>query len=408
MSIYFLYTDFKIGLLFLLGNLMIFGYFLLNKDSIATTNKTYEGSLLDTESYLQEILNNFDKIIYLGQTEKEMDMFTTKTADTIKTSYDFYSNTTKHTLIMYGLVNAIIIGIIYILIMLRFDNKVSVVKVITLITILNIYRDNMDAVITTMADTLEINGRMDVLLETLNIDADINDIDEADINGQLPVDEELDQLGEITSIVFENVSHRYSDDGPYVLKDFNVEIRPTGGKIIGIRGDAGGGKSTMMKLLLKLNTPTKGRILINGKEIGEISEKELRRKITYVDQKGKMFDRTMEENVLYGCENEKRCNEEMDRVKSGSRERVKEVIKKEGSVGEKWSGGERQVSNVLSGLIKGGGILILDEPTNGVDGELKEEIKQLLREKAKEKDCIIIITHDEDVVDLMDETIMIR
>ena len=65
------------------------------------------------------------------------------------------------------------------------------------------------------------------------------------------------------------------------------------------------------------------------------------------------------------------------------------------------------MSNVLSGLIKGGAILILDEPTNGVDGELKEEIKQLLREKASEKGCIMIITHDDDLVELMDETIMI-
>ena len=133
----------------------------------------------------------------------------------------------------------------------------------------------------------------------------------------------------------------------------------------------------------------------------------MREKITYVDQKGKMFDRSIEENVLYGCEKEVRCKLEMDSVKSGLSERVKEILKKEGSVGEKWSGGERQVSNVLSGLIKGGAILILDEPTNGVDGELKEEIKQLLREKASEKGCIMIITHDDDLVELMDETIMI-
>ncbi len=72
---------------------------------------------------------------------------------------------------------------------------------------------------------------------------------------------------------------------------------------------------------------------------------------------------------------------------------------------ERWSGGERQLYNVVSGVIKSGGILVLDEPTNAVDVELKTELLEVIEEERKKKECIIIISHDKDVFRLFDETI---
>ena len=111
--------------------------------------------------------------------------------------------------------------------------------------------------------------------------------------------------------------------------------------------------------------------------------------------------------MRYGCEELKEC-EERERRYIRMNERVKSVISREGELGEKWSGGERQVSNVLGGLVKGIEIVILDEPTNGLDSELKSEIKRVIKERASEKSCIIIISHDAEVYELMDETIMIE
>ncbi len=88
--------------------------------------------------------------------------------------------------------------------------------------------------------------------------------------------------------------------------------------------------------------------------------------------------------------------------------RMKEMLRKEErgvEIGERWSGGERQLYNVVSGVIKRGGIMVLDEPTNAVDVELKSELLEVIEEERKNKECIIIISHDKEVFGMFDETI---
>ena len=79
---------------------------------------------------------------------------------------------------------------------------------------------------------------------------------------------------------------------------------------------------------------------------------------------------------------------------------------KEKGLGEKLSGGERQITNIISGLISESEVLILDEPTNALDEELKKGLLEVI-EEYKEKKCIIIITHDKDVYRLFDETLYV-
>jgi ABC-type lipoprotein export system ATPase subunit len=74
-------------------------------------------------------------------------------------------------------------------------------------------------------------------------------------------------------------------------------------------------------------------------------------------------------------------------------------------IGDIWSGGERQLYNVLSGVISEGQIMVLDEPTNAVDVELKKELLEVIEEERKRKECIIIISHDKEVFPMFDETI---
>jgi ABC-type lipoprotein export system ATPase subunit len=78
-----------------------------------------------------------------------------------------------------------------------------------------------------------------------------------------------------------------------------------------------------------------------------------------------------------------------------------------GPLGENLSGGQRQIVNIIGGLINPSKILILDEPTNALDPELKRELIGLIKDFKKYKKCIIIITHDRDVHPLFDETVHI-
>ena len=109
---------------------------------------------------------------------------------------------------------------------------------------------------------------------------------------------------------------------------------------------------------------------------------------------------------MYGCVKGE-CEVGVRRMKE--KDRVSKILRKEEreTVGERWSGGERQMYNVLSGVIKRSKILVLDEPTNAVDVELKSELLEVIEEERKNKECIIIISHDKEVFPMFDETIYV-
>ncbi len=391
MAIYFLYTNRTLGLLFIVGNVLIVSYFLFNMQNMMDSNRVYEKSVHETESYMQEILNNIEKIIYRGQVGNEIKIFGAKSNKTVNDAYDFYSTISKHGTVMNIITNITVIGLMWKLITMHFAGDMSVSTIITFITILTLYRENMTTLVTQISDSLECLGRVNTVLENV---VGLNNIT------KMPklVEDKGDDLGVITSIKYEGVTSEYTG-----TKEINAEIRPIGGKIIGIRGDSGSGKTTMIKMLLKMIPITGGRITVNGKDLSEISTTQIRSQITYVDQKGKMFDRSVEENISYGCEGG--CESVEKRIK---KRRMKEMLRKEErgvEIGERWSGGERQLYNVVSGVIKRGGIMVLDEPTNAVDVELKSELLEVIEEERKNKECIIIISHDKEVFGMFDETI---
>jgi ABC-type multidrug transport system ATPase subunit len=115
---------------------------------------------------------------------------------------------------------------------------------------------------------------------------------------------------------------------------------------------------------------------------------------------------------LYGCGLGLECESGVKEVmrKGVVSELMRRVELNESSsgkvLGEKLSGGERQITNIISGLISESGVLILDEPTTGLDGELKKGVLELI-EEYKEKKCIIIITHDKEVYRVLDETLYV-
>jgi ABC-type bacteriocin/lantibiotic exporter with double-glycine peptidase domain len=381
-------------MLFILGNALIISYFWFNMQSMVDSNDVYEKSVHDTENYMQEILNNIEKIIYTGQVGNEIKIFGEKSDKTVNDAYNFYLTSSNHSTVLQLISNITIVGLLWKLITLHFAGDVTVSTIITFITILTMYRENVMTIITQISDALECQGRINTVLENIKGLDDVTELPKF-------VEDEGEDLGVITSIKYEGVRCEHTG-----TKEINAEIRPVGGKIIGIRGDSGSGKTTMIKMLLKMVPITSGRITVNGKDLNEISPNQIRRLVTYVDQKGKMFDRSVERNILYGCVKGE-CEVGVRRMKE--KDRVSKILRKEEreTVGERWSGGERQMYNVLSGVIKRSKILVLDEPTNAVDVELKSELLEVIEEERKNKECIIIISHDKEVFPMFDETIYV-
>ena len=216
---------------------------------------------------------------------------------------------------------------------------------------------------------------------------------------------------EFKEIYFNDVSFKFQGTNDFIFENMNLKL-DTNNKIIGIVGYSGKGKSTFTKMILKFYKCDNGKIMIDNKDIQDISTDYLRKNITYINQNSKLFDKKIIENILYGCSDMTVCKSHLNEIQKYKK--IQEMFKKidihnktAGLAGEHLSGGQRQIINIISGLINPSKILILDEPTNALDGELKREILQLIYDFKKYKKCIIIITHDKDVYSLFDETITV-
>lgn len=401
-SIYFLYKNIIFGGIFVLGNILFLLYLLYNWNSMLDINKEYEKYITDNEIQLIEILNNIDKIIYRGQVKTEIENYAEKTYKTIDKAFSFYSNTNFHGIMMTIIMFINIILCIGFIIYLFFKNKLDLTLFIAFFTIILLYREKMMTIIEEVADFIEFLGRTDSVLKYFNSMG-------IDILNETKQYRNIDlQFHEIR---FENISFKYASNDKPTFENLNLTI-DTNDKIIGLTGLSGNGKSTTVKLLLKLYKLQNGNIYIDGENIDNIDVNYIRENITYVNQTSKLFDKKIIDNIFYGCNNIDSCNENLKEVLRYSS--IRDLFKKldiynknSGSLGENLSGGQRQVINIISGLINPSKILILDEPTNALDPALKIEILNLIKEFKKYKQCIIIITHDRDVYTILDEKIQI-
>ena len=401
-SIYFLYKNIIFGGIFILGNIIFLLYLLYNWKSMLISNNDYEKYVGDNESYLIEILNNIDKIIYRGQVKSEIENYDEKTNISIQKAFSFYSITNFHGIIMTIIMFITIFVCLGFIIYLFFKNKLDLTAFITFFTIILLYREKMMTIIQQIADFIEFFGRSEAVLKHFNSMG-------MDIFKETKKYKDIDL--QFRKIRFENISFKYASNDKPTFENLNLSI-DTNDKIIGLTGLSGNGKSTIVKLLLKLYKLQNGNIYIDGENIENIDANYIRENITYVNQTSKLFDKKIIDNILYGCNNIDSCNESLKEVLRYStiRDLFKNLDifnKSSGSLGENLSGGQRQVVNIISGLINPSKILILDEPTNALDPALKIEVLNLVKEFKKYKQCIIIITHDRDVYTILDEKIQI-
>ena len=273
---------------------------------------------------------------------------------------------------------------------------------ITFFTILLMYRDRVVSSLNILPEFIETIGRSETLIKQFN---SLQENYEK-CKDKIYTKNKL----EFKELELENVCFEFQDK--VIFKDTDLRLQTDGHKIIGLTGPSGKGKSTMCKMFLKMYKCNKGNVYIDGINVDEIDPLYIRSNITYVNQNSKLFDRKVLENILYGCNDERYCKEKFNLIMEYPN--IKELYKDvdfeksdSGPSGEKLSGGQRQVINIISGLITPSRILILDEPTNALDKQLKTELLDIIKKFKDEKQCIIIITHDKDVYPLFDKHIKI-
>jgi ABC-type multidrug transport system fused ATPase/permease subunit len=361
----------------------------------------YEQYANENEKYLIDMFNNIEKIIYRGKGADEINIYGDKSVISTEMAVRFYKNVDHRVLLLNVFLSIttfiLIAGMFY----LYVNKLVSIENFIALFTIILIYRDRLSGSYESLVDYIEFFGKLNYVADTfVELAGEYEEISNKDYE---PVDLKFD------TIRYENISYQYPGTDVPVFDDFNIEL-DTEDKIIGITGISGKGKSTFVKLLVKLYRPGDGTIYIDGVDISDVDPSYLRKHITYVNQSSKLFDTKIVENILYGCSDHDACYGHLEEIIKYPK--ISELYKnldlhngKVGNLGEKLSGGQRQITNIIGGLVNPSKILILDEPTNALDPKLKEEIIQLIEDFKQHKKCIIIITHDRDVYPLFTEHI---
>lgn len=210
-------------------------------------------------------------------------------------------------------------------------------------------------------------------------------------------------------VVFDNVTYIYNNNNNKVLDNFSLTI-PTGQKIA-IVGSSGAGKTTFVRLLMRLFDLTGGKITIDNVDISKISQENLREQIAFVPQDPMLFHRTLMENIRYG----KRDATDEEVLNAAHLAHCDEFIDQlplkydtyVGDRGIKLSGGERQRVAIARAILKNAPILILDEATSSLDSHSESLIQDALT-KLIEGKTTIVIAHRLSTIRQMDRIIVLE
>ncbi len=195
------------------------------------------------------------------------------------------------------------------------------------------------------------------------------------------------------AIALTGVGFRYDEKGKEILRTIEMELKP--GRKIGIAGTVGSGKSTIIRLLLRLAEPSPGEISIDGVNIKDITLSGLRSLYGYAPQEPMLFSDTIHNNITFGRQvDEERLNqvlrvaqlaEELKQFPAGSKELI-------GERGLKLSGGQKERVAIARALIARPRIIIFDDATSSLDAETEKKlINDLLADR--QDATLVIISH---------------
>ena len=207
---------------------------------------------------------------------------------------------------------------------------------------------------------------------------------------------------------FDNVFFAYGDRSP-VLNGLSLTIKA--GEMVGIAGTTGAGKSRLMKLLLRLYDVNEGTISIDGIDVRELRQHDLRQQIALVSQDVFLFHGTIRENIAYpgvdvGIEQviEASGHAQLHDFVASLPEGYETIV---GERGIKLSGGQRQRLSIARALLKNAPILVLDEATSSVDTETERMIQQNFEELTAGRTALVI-AHRLSTIRKADRIVVIR
>lgn len=193
-------------------------------------------------------------------------------------------------------------------------------------------------------------------------------------------------------VEFKNVSFKYPDAEDDVISDINFTAKP--GETTAFIGSTGSGKSTLINLIPRFFDATSGEVLVNGVNIKEVSQHELRDKIGYVPQKGVLFSGTIDSNIRYGVQDATKEEIEKASTIAQAMEFIQDKPDKfETEIaqgGTNVSGGQKQRLSIARALAKNPRIFIFDDSFSALDLKTDAKLRRELKPETKESTVLIV------------------
>jgi ABC-type multidrug transport system fused ATPase/permease subunit len=397
---YFFYIDARIGaLVSIIMAVTLYTAYLSIVNCMDTCVMAEASSDMCNES-LQDMLENILSVFTSDNLEEELQQFKNRDMKGQEHFKRCLSCASKYKFIFSILYLTSFLTISIFVYNLFLKDEIDFSQVSGVLLVLIYLLSQVDSSMQYMQDTISyIGGIVDVqnYIDSLNVKYNKSIQHINNLNKGVPVhDQEVDKIkGKIS---FNNIDLCFGEK--CVLKNFNLVIQPK--TKIAIIGKVGSGKSSLLKMLLKLTYPTAGQILIDDKNLPYDTT---RKYTSYITQTPVLFNRSLYDNICYGTDKSKEdvmillSKYKLDKVFGNHN--LDSMV---GRGGNNLSGGQKQIVMILRATLRGTPIILLDEPTTALDDNMKDTIMNLVFDIFKE--CtVIMITHDDSLTGKFDRVI---
>ncbi|MDR2789684.1 MAG: ABC transporter ATP-binding protein [Campylobacteraceae bacterium] len=384
-----LYVRFKmtLGLTLVMGISVFFVIKIINKIANAQGERRNKSQ----ESFLKLITASFGnfKILKLKGNEKEItETFFYESGIFSKSYTASYTASFAPRYIMESIgFSVLLAAILYLL--LRYENPDLIIPVISMYA-LALYRmlPGISRMLASYNQIIFFKKSLDIIHKDLNVYTEKYG------------DEEIDFKN---SIVLKNISFSYNDK-MQVIDNVSLEIKK--GEKIAFTGESGRGKSTLVDLIMGIHTPSSGDILVDGTPILPQNIRSWRAKIGYIPQDIYLFDGTVGENIMFGCD-----IDETKAINALKAANIWDFLSANaglnttvGEHGVRLSGGQKQRIGIARALYGNPEILVLDEATSALDNETESKIMSEIYSVSKDK-TLIVIAHRLSTVERCDRRV---
>jgi len=387
-SIYLYTISIPIFLIFLIQMIIVISLLFLNHSSYLSNTIKVERTVVQNSNFINDKVKNLMNIIFDNLIQKEIDEIDEKEDILMKRLIKTFVTQT-FIVFLINIISYISLFIIFYKLMFKERNIIY-----TVIIILLLYKNIQDEFI------YETLGEYYNISKFVKMNEIVESIDEKIV---------CKPIKPFYSIKLNNVSYKYDEKSNYILKNVNIHFEHK--KINVITGKSGSGKTTIMKLIVKLYKPTKGSIQYDELNSVDICETDVRENIYYVNQRTILFEESVLYNLQYGNDTTKedviKLLETYDLLDYYSPLEFG-IESNSGVNGSHLSLGMQKIIMVVRGILKPNkGVLILDEPLSSLDKETRQKIVNMIVHETKNK-TVIAISHDPEILPYADNVIHLQ